>query len=72
MYRQDLTDDGELENEEEIREWKVKDCRARDYILSTTEIGQERILVDCTNAHQMWLALSAQHLCPIAGTRRLV
>ncbi|EFX65875.1 hypothetical protein DAPPUDRAFT_116880 [Daphnia pulex] len=46
--------DGDIENEEEIKEWKVKDCRARGYILSTTEIGQQRILVDCKSAHQMW------------------
>jgi hypothetical protein len=34
----------------------------RLYILSTVEIPQQRILVDCTSAYQMWQALSAQHL----------
>jgi hypothetical protein len=33
-----MDDDGDIENEEEIKEWKVKDCRARGYILSTTEV----------------------------------
>ena len=30
--------------------------------MSTVEISQQRILIDCTTAHQMWQALSAQHL----------
>jgi hypothetical protein len=33
-----MNDDGDIDNEEEIKEWKVKDCRARGCNPSTTEV----------------------------------
>ncbi|KAI9554976.1 hypothetical protein GHT06_020265 [Daphnia sinensis] len=53
---------GGLGNADAIASWKQRDCKARGYILSTVEISQQRILIDCTSAYQMWQALSAQHL----------
>lgn len=49
-------------NADAIAQWKNRDCQARCYILSTIEISQQRILIDCINANQMWTTLSAQHL----------
>ena len=43
--------------------------RARDYILATTELSQQRLLISCTTAHQMWRTLSAQHLEHAADNR---
>jgi hypothetical protein len=53
---------GNLANADAIASWKQRDCKARGYILSTIEVSQQRILIDCTSANQMWQALSAQHL----------
>ena len=53
---------GTLANADAIASWKQRDCKARGYILSTIEVSQQRILIDCTSAYQMWQALSAQHL----------
>ncbi|KZS02048.1 Uncharacterized protein APZ42_001066, partial [Daphnia magna] len=53
---------GNLANADAIASWKQRDCKARGYILSTIEVSQQRILIDCTSAYQMWQALSAQHL----------
>ncbi|XP_032790442.2 uncharacterized protein LOC116927507 [Daphnia magna] len=47
----------------------MKDVRARGYILSTTELYQQRLLISCTTAHQMWRTLSAQHLEHAADNR---
>ena len=45
-----------------IAEWRKLDCRARVYLLSTTEISQHKLLLSSSTAHEMWEALSAQHL----------
>jgi predicted DCC family thiol-disulfide oxidoreductase YuxK len=45
-----------------IADWKSKDCQARHFILSTVDVTQQRLLLSSTNAHQMWEALSAQHM----------
>ncbi|EFX62946.1 hypothetical protein DAPPUDRAFT_336172, partial [Daphnia pulex] len=58
----DMNAAGGLANADAVASWKPRDCKARGYILSTVEIPQQRILIDCTSANQMWQALSAQHL----------
>lgn len=42
--------------------WKRKDNRAQSLILSTIEEQQQRTLIVCRSAHEMWLRLSAQYL----------
>lgn len=59
-HKQDAA--GSLANADAIASWKQRDCKVRGYIVSTVEISQQRILIDCTSAYQMWQALSAQHL----------
>ncbi len=49
-------------NKEAIKTWKQQDCQARGYLLSTTEVTQHKLLLACRNAHEMWEALSAQHI----------
>ncbi|EFX68670.1 hypothetical protein DAPPUDRAFT_259795 [Daphnia pulex] len=55
--------------EDGIEDWRRKDVRARGFILSTTELSQQRLLISCTTAHQMWRTLSAQHLEHAADNR---
>jgi hypothetical protein len=55
--------------EDLINAWKRRDVRARGYILATTELSQQRLLISCTTAHQMWRTLSAQHLEHAADNR---
>jgi hypothetical protein len=50
------------ENEKDIFEWKQRDCRARVYIISTINLKQQLLLIDCTTANQMWSTLSVQYL----------
>ena len=45
-----------------INVWKSRDCQARHFLLSTVEVSQQRLLLSCTNANEMWEALSAQHM----------
>ena len=42
--------------------WNSRDCRARHFLLSTVEVSQQRLLLSCTNANEMWEALLAQHM----------
>ena len=42
--------------------WHEKDFFARSYFIATIEIPQQRTLVNCNTAHEMWLRISAQHL----------
>jgi hypothetical protein len=42
--------------------WRKLDCQARGFLLSTTEISQHKLLLTSGTAHEMWLALSAQHV----------
>ncbi|KAI9552221.1 hypothetical protein GHT06_022566 [Daphnia sinensis] len=58
---EDNDEDKNPTNLEEIQEWKRKDCKASGYILKTTKKTEQEILVDCTNANQMWNLLTAQH-----------
>ena len=45
-----------------IATWHEKDLLARSYFIATIEIPQQRTLVNCNTAHEMWLRISAQHL----------
>lgn len=42
--------------------WLEKDLLARSFFIATIEIPQQRTLVNCNTAHEMWLRISAQHL----------
>jgi hypothetical protein len=46
-------------NEEEMRDWITRDILARNYLVATIETQQQRSLVNCTNANEMWVRLSA-------------
>ena len=59
---EDINAEGEIVNEEEMAEWTRRDILARNYLVATIETEQQRSLVNCTNANQMWVRLSAQHL----------
>ena len=54
--------DGVITNAAMISEWQAKDILARNYLVATIETQQQRALVNCTTAHEMWTRLSAQHL----------
>ena len=57
-----VTEGETLVNGEAIQNWKDKDVKARRYILRTTKLSEQHVLVACTTANQMWTTLSAQHL----------
>jgi uncharacterized oligopeptide transporter (OPT) family protein len=40
----------------------TKDTLARGYLISTIESQQQRSLINCNTAHEMWVRLSAQYL----------
>ena len=45
-----------------IAAWQTKDILARGYLIATIESQQQRSLINCTTANQMWVRLSAQYL----------
>ena len=49
-------------NYEAIRDWISRDILARNYLVATIEHQQQRTLINCRSAHDMWNRLSAQHL----------
>jgi hypothetical protein len=61
--------EGDDDSEDLVNACKRRDERAIDYILSTTELSQQRLLISCTTAYQMWKTLSAQHLEHAADNR---
>ena len=54
-----LNAEGLIVNEEEMRDWITRDILARNYLVATIETQQQRSLVNCTNANEMWVRLSA-------------
>ena len=59
---QELNDEGQVINYEAIRDWMNRDILARNYLVATIEHQQQRTLINCRSAHDMWNRLSAQHL----------
>ena len=59
---QELNDEGQVINFEAIRVWISRDILARNYLVATIEHQQQRTLINCRSAHDMWNRLSAQHL----------
>ncbi len=53
---------GRVTNSSATADLKRRDCKARGLILSTVKVDQQLLLISWTNAHQMWEALSAQHV----------
>jgi hypothetical protein len=49
-------------NRAAIAAWHVKDVLARGYLIATIKSQQQRSLINCTTANQMWVRLSAQYL----------
>ena len=43
-------------------DWKRRDVLTRNYLVSTIESQQQKSLVNCRTANEMWTRLSAQHL----------
>jgi hypothetical protein len=43
-------------------DWQRRDVLARNYLVSTIESEQQRSLINCRTANEMWTRLSAQHL----------
>ncbi len=43
-------------------DWQRRDVLARNYLVSTIESQQQRSLINCRTANEMWTRLSAQHL----------
>ncbi len=59
---QELNDEGEVINYEAISDWMRRDVLARNYLVATIEPQQQRTLINCRTAFEMWTRLSAQHL----------
>jgi hypothetical protein len=59
---QALNAEGVVTNRAAIAAWHVKDVLARGYLIATIESQQQRSLINCTTANQMWVRLSAQYL----------
>lgn len=53
--------DSVVTNAKAIEDWRTKDIAARNYLVATLE-AQQRALINCTAAYEMWCRLSAQHL----------
>jgi len=54
--------EGRATNVEAITAWRTKDTLARGYLISTIESQQQRSLINCNNANEMWVRLTAQYL----------
>lgn len=57
-----LNDDGVVTNHKALNEWIRRDILARNYLVATIEHQQQRTLINCRSAYEMWSRLSAQHL----------
>ena len=55
---QELNDEGQVINYEAIRDWISRDILARNYLVATIEHQQQRTLINCRSAHDMWNRLS--------------
>ena len=62
MLHSSKVKNGVVTNVDAIAEWQRRDILARNYLIATIETRQQRTLVNCTTAHEMWVRLSAQHL----------
>ncbi|XP_045022796.1 uncharacterized protein LOC123466640 [Daphnia magna] len=62
LPEQILNEDGEVINLEDIQDWMGRDIIARNYLVRTIEHQQQRTLINCRTAHEMWTRISAQHL----------
>ena len=54
--------EGRVTNTEARTRWQERDVLARNYLVATIETQQQRALVNCNTAHEMWMRISAQHL----------
>jgi hypothetical protein len=57
-----FNDDGAVVNQDIIVEWQRRDITARNYLIATIETQQQRSLVNCRSANDMWVRLSTQHI----------
>jgi hypothetical protein len=62
IVSQTLNEDGVVTNTEARTRWQERDVLARNYLVATIETQQQRALVNCNTAHEMWMRISAQHL----------
>lgn len=62
FFVQELNDEGEVTNYMAISDWMRRDVLARNYLVATIEPQQQRTLINCRTAFEMWTRLSAQHL----------
>ncbi|XP_046452751.1 uncharacterized protein LOC124200525 [Daphnia pulex] len=69
---QDFNEDGEVVNFEAIKDWARRDILARNYLIATIEHQQQRTLINCHTAHEMWTRLSAQHLQDAAENQHVL
>ncbi len=53
---------GVVTNAVDISNWQKRDILARNYLVATIEPQQQRTLMNCATAHQMWARITAQHL----------
>lgn len=61
-YYQIIAENGDVTNSDAISDWMKRDILARNYLIATIENQQQRVLINCNTAHEMWVRLSAQHL----------
>lgn len=57
-----MIEDVLVPHEEERMDWIRTDILARNYLVATIESQQQRSLINCRTAYEMWTRLSAQHL----------
>ncbi len=57
-----MIDDVLVPHDAERMDWTRRDILARNYLVATIESQQQRSLINCRTAHEMWTRLSAQHL----------
>lgn len=62
LHVQVLDENGGVTNSDAINDWLKKDILARNYLVATIETQQQRALINCNTAYQMWTRLSTQHL----------
>ncbi len=57
-----MIDDVLVPHDAERMDWIRRDILARNYLVATIESQQQRSLINCRTAYEMWTRLSAQHL----------
>ena len=60
-----IQNEGNMLNVDDVEarmDWQRRDVLARNYLVSTIESQQQRSLINCRTANEMWRRLSAQHL----------